>query len=255
MPVDKNSPRIYNAGMEQEEKIKKLAEMLKNARHAVFFGGAGVSTASGLPDFRSPDGLAGRKYKWPFEIMLSHEFFFAHTAEFYDYYFKELDLPGIKPNAAHLSLARLEDAGMIKAVITQNIDGLHQAAGSRNVIELHGTVSSAHCVRCNRKYDGEEVKRRAPLPKCDCGGLIKPDVVLYGEPLPERVFEEAFECISSADTVIVGGTSLNVYPAAGLLTYFRGRDLVLINKTRLAAKGATLVFDEPIGEVFTAALS
>ncbi len=248
MPVDKNSPRIYNAGMEQEEKIKKLAEMLKNARHAVFFGGAGVSTASGLPDFRSPDGLAGRKYKWPFEIMLSHEFFFAHTAEFYDYYFKELDLPGIKPNAAHLSLARLEDAGMIKAVITQNIDGLHQAAGSRNVIELHGTVSSAHCVRCNRKYDGEEIKRRVPLPKCDCGGLIKPDVVLYGESLDGTAINRALEELEKADLVIVGGTSLAVYPAAGFLRETSGK-IAVINKEAVAEDRADIVILGNIAEI------
>lgn len=246
--IDKTARRLYNAGMEQEEKIIKLGEMLKNARHAVFFGGAGVSTASGLPDFRSPDGLAAKKYKWPFEVMLSYEFFFAHTAEFYDYYFRELDLPDIKPNAAHLSLARLESEGKIKAVITQNIDGLHQAAGSRNVIELHGTVSSAHCVRCGKAFGHEEVKRRAPLPKCECGGIIKPDVVLYGESLDGVAISRALDELEKADLVIVGGTSLAVYPAAGFLRETSGR-IAVINKEAVAEDRADIVILGNIAEI------
>lgn len=244
--IDKNARRLYNSGMERDE-IKELAEMLKRARYAVFFGGAGVSTASGLPDFRSPDGLAGRKYGLPFEVILSHEFFFAHTAEFYDYYFKELDLPGIKPNAAHLSLARLEKAGKIKAVITQNIDGLHLAAGSRNVIELHGTASSAHCVRCRKKYVGGEIRARAPLPECDCGGIIKPDVVLYGESLDDVAVSRALDELGKADLVIVGGTSLSVYPAAGFLRQTSGK-IAVVNREAVAADRADVVVIGDIAE-------
>ena len=200
-----------------------------------------------------PVEFPGEVSAWPAQYLdpkllqlLNHVF--AHTAEFYDYYFKELDLPGIKPNAAHLSLARLEDAGMIKAVITQNIDGLHQAAGSRNVIELHGTVSSAHCVRCNRKYDGEEIKRRAPLPKCDCGGLIKPDVVLYGESLDGTAINRALEELEKADLVIVGGTSLAVYPAAGFLRETSGK-IAVINKEAVAEDRADIVILGNIAEI------
>lgn len=237
-----------------EERIKKFRDILGRGK-VVFFGGAGVSTESGVPDFRSSGGIFSQKYDYPPEVILSHEFFYAKTDVFFDFYKKFMMPLAAKPNAAHVALAKLEKEGLLDAVITQNIDGLHQAAGSKKVLELHGSIHRNTCLECGRKFDARYVEGSDGIPTCPCGGLIKPDVVLYGEPLPERVFEEAFERISSADTVIVGGTSLNVYPAAGLLTYFRGRDLVLINKTRLAAKGATLVFDEPIGEVFTAALS
>lgn len=237
-----------------EERIKEFRDILGRGK-VVFFGGAGVSTESGVPDFRSSGGIFSQKYDYPPEVILSHEFFYAKTDVFFDFYKKFMMPLTAKPNAAHVALAKLEKEGLLDAVITQNIDGLHQAAGSKKVLELHGSIHRNTCLECGRKFDARYVAGSDGIPTCPCGGLIKPDVVLYGEPLPERVFEEAFECISSADTVIVGGTSLNVYPAAGLLTYFRGRDLVLINKTRLAAKGATLVFDEPIGEVFTAALS
>lgn len=237
-----------------EERIKKFKEILGKGK-VVFFGGAGVSTESGVPDFRSSGGIFSQKYDYPPEVILSHEFFYAKTDVFFDFYKKFMMPLMAKPNAAHVALAKLEKEGLLDAVITQNIDGLHQAAGSKKVLELHGSIHRNTCLECGRKFDARYVADSDGIPTCPCGGLIKPDVVLYGEPLPERVFEEAFERISSADTVIVGGTSLNVYPAAGLLTYFRGRDLVLINKTRLAAKGATLVFDEPIGEVFSAALS
>lgn len=237
-----------------EERIKEFRDILGRGK-VVFFGGAGVSTESGVPDFRSSGGIFSQKYDYPPEVILSHEFFYAKTDVFFDFYKKFMMPLAAKPNAAHVALAKLEKEGLLDAVITQNIDGLHQAAGSKKVLELHGSIHRNTCLECGRKFDARYVAGSDGIPTCPCGGLIKPDVVLYGEPLPERVFEEAFERISSADTVIVGGTSLNVYPAAGLLTYFRGRDLVLINKTRLAAKGATLVFDEPIGEVFTAALS
>ena len=216
--------------MDNIEKIKELKAMLAGSEHAVFFGGAGVSTASGLPDFRSPDGLAGRKYKYPFEVILSREFFFEHTDEFYDYYFRELAVPGIKPNAAHYAVAELERRGKLKAVVTQNIDGLHQAAGSRNVYELHGTCSRGACVRCGRAYTAADIEARRPLPKCDCGGVIKPDVVLYGEPLDPDVINGACDEISRSDLVIVAGTSLSVYPAAGFLRLARGR-IAVINKT------------------------
>lgn len=237
-----------------EERIKEFRDILGRGK-VVFFGGAGVSTESGVPDFRSSGGIFSQKYDYPPEVILSHEFFYAKTDVFFDFYKKFMMPLAAKPNAAHVALAKLEKEGLLDAVITQNIDGLHQAAGSKKVLELHGSIHRNTCLECGRKFDARYVAGSDGIPTCPCRGLIKPDVVLYGEPLPERVFEEAFERISSADTVIVGGTSLNVYPAAGLLTYFRGRDLVLINKTRLAAKGATLVFDEPIGEVFTAALS
>lgn len=237
-----------------EERIKEFRDILGRGK-VVFFGGAGVSTESGVPDFRSSGGIFSQKYDYPPEVILSHEFFYAKTDVFFDFYKKFMMPLAAKPNAAHVALAKLEKEGLLDAVITQNIDGLHQAAGSKKVLELHGSIHRNTCLECGRKFDARYVAGSDGIPTCPCGGLIKPDVVLYGEPLPERVFEEAFERISSADTVIVGGTSLNVYPAAGLLTYFRGRDLVLINKTRLAAKGTTLVFDEPIGEVFTAALS
>ena len=213
--------------------INRLKEMLDASRHAVFFGGAGVSVPSGLPDFRSPDGLTGRKYKYPFEVILSHEFFFTHTREFWDYCYAELDPSSAKPNAAHTALAELERRGKIKAVITQNIDGLHQAAGSRRVFELHGTAARGPCVKCGMEYGAEEMRARRPVPTCDCGGLIKPDIVLYGEPLDDRTVEGACEEIAASDLVIVGGTSLSVYPAASFLTLARGR-IAVINKTAVS---------------------
>lgn len=222
--------RYTYAMNDNAEKIKELKNMLNVSRSAVFFGGAGVSVPSGMPDFRSPDGLAGRKYKYPFETILSHDFFFTHTREFWDYFFAELDIPGAAPNAAHLALAELGKRGKLKAVITQNIDGLHQAAGSRTVYELHGTASRAHCVGCGKEYTASDVRGLRPLPTCGCGGLIKPDVVLYGEQLPEREVEGACEALAEADLVIVGGTSLSVYPAASFLRLTRGR-VAVINKT------------------------
>ena len=234
-PVDKTYEVIYTFVMEDnEQKIKRLKQMLNDSKYAVFFGGAGVSTASGIPDFRSPDGLSAKKYAYPFEMILSHEFFFEHTGEFYDYYYAELDAYTAKPNAAHKALAALEADGRIKAVITQNIDGLHQAAGSRKVYELHGTTSRGMCVKCGKVYSAGEMRARRPVPKCDCGGIIKPDVVLYGESLDPHVISGACMELEKADLVIVGGTSLSVYPAAGFLDYTDG-DIVVINKTPVAS--------------------
>lgn len=214
-----------------DEKIGLLKAMLDESEYAVFFGGAGVSTASGIPDFRSPTGLAAKKYPYPFEVILSREFFFERTREFYDYYFAELDIPGAQPNAAHKALAELEKRGKIKAVITQNIDGLHQAAGSRRVFELHGTASKGHCVGCGKAYGADEMRALRPVPTCSCGGVIKPDVVLYGEPLDDDTVGGACAELAKSDLVIVGGTSLSVYPAAGFLRMTKGR-IAVINKTR-----------------------
>lgn len=234
--------------------IIKLKELIDGSHYAVFFGGAGVSTESGIPDFRSSTGLQMRRYKYPFEFILSHEFFFEHTAEFYEYYFAEMTRPEAQPNAAHRALAALEKAGRIKAVVTQNIDGLHQAAGSEKVFELHGSVHRNRCTRCGKRYDGlAAMLARRPVPHCDCGGLIKPDVVLYGEPLDDACVAGAVAEISKADLVIVGGTSLAVYPAAGFLSYTRGK-VAFVNREKLASPPARvcLEINESIGAVLSA---
>lgn len=229
--LDKLTERVYTFCMSDNDiKVEKLKEMLDESRHAVFFGGAGVSVPSGIPDFRSPDGLAGKKYPYPFEVILSHEFFFTHTEEFWNYCFNELDPSAAKPNAAHIALAELEKRGKLKAVVTQNIDGLHEAAGSRRVFELHGTAAKGHCVRCGKVYGADAMRARRPAPRCDCGGLIKPDIVLYGESLDESTVEGACEEIAESDLLIVGGTSLSVYPAAGFISLARGKK-AFINKT------------------------
>lgn len=232
------------------ERIANFKEILGKG-NVVFFGGAGVSTESGVPDFRSSGGIFSQKYDYPPEVILSHEFFYAKTGVFFDFYKKYMMPLDASPNATHKALATLERCGILNAVITQNIDGLHQAAGSRKVLELHGSIHRNTCTVCGKKYDARYVAECDGIPTCDCGGLIKPDVVLYGEPLPAAVFDEAERLVASATTLIVAGTSLNVYPAAGLVDFFRGENLVLVNKTRLNAKGATLVFDEPVGEVFS----
>lgn len=232
-----------------KERLNKLERALKDG-NVVFFGGAGVSTESGVPDFRSSGGIFSKEYDYPPEEILSHGFFYSHTQQFFEFYKKFMMPLSAKPNAAHKALAKLEEQGLLKAVITQNIDGLHQAAGSKNVLELHGSIHRNTCTVCGRKYDARYVAQSNGIPVCECGGLIKPDVVLYGEALPYGVFERAERYVENADTLIVGGTSLNVYPAAGLVSCFSGKNLILINKTRLAASGATLRFDEPIGEVF-----
>ncbi len=230
-----------------DARVKNIVEKSKNI---VFFGGAGVSTESGIPDFRSKDGLytAMNKYGYPPERMLSHSFFVEHPDIFYRYYRKHMLYPDVLPNAAHFSLAKLESEGKLQAIITQNIDGLHQKAGSKNVYELHGSVLRNYCMNCNEKYEADFIIKNNSIPRCEkCGGIVKPDVVLYEEPLDARVLDRAVNAISAADTVIVGGTSLVVYPAAGLLEYFRGDNLILINKDRTAYdERATLLINDSI---------
>lgn len=230
--------------------VPELERLIQAHQNIVFFGGAGVSTESGIPDFRSVDGLYHQKFKYPPETMLSHTFYEQHTAEFFDFYRQKLIVHGAKPNAAHLRLAKLELEGKLKAVVTQNIDGLHQAAGSRTVYELHGSVLRNHCMRCGRAYGVEAVAEAAGIPRCACGGIIKPDVVLYEEALDEDCMLGAIRAIEAADTLIIGGTSLAVYPAAGLIRYFRGKHLVLINKQPTPYDGkADLVIHDTIGKV------
>lgn len=214
-----------------EEKKEILKQWLSGSHNIVFFGGAGVSTESNIPDFRGVDGLYRQKYRYPPETILSRTFYESHTDEFFDFYRDKMLFPEAKPNAAHLALAKLEQAGRCKAVITQNIDGLHQAAGSRKVLELHGSVLRNFCLCCGRFHGIEEILNSRGIPRCECGGVIKPDVVLYEEGLDEAVLQEAVRCIRAADVLIIGGTSLTVYPAAGLIDYYRGNKLVLINKS------------------------
>lgn len=233
--------------------VQALEEILAKSSRIVFFGGAGVSTESGIPDFRSVDGLYHQKYDYPPETILSHTFWEQNPEEFYRFYRDKLIVKGAKPNAAHLRLAKLEKQGKLKAVVTQNIDGLHQAAGSRVVYELHGSTLRNYCTRCGKFFPVQFIEAAAGVgdgvPRCDaCGGIVKPDVVLYEEGLDEETMENAVRAISHADTLIVGGTSLAVYPAAGLLRYFRGENLVVINKQPTPADGmANLLIHEPIG--------
>ncbi len=237
-----------------EQAVGKLKQIVGESTRAVFFGGAGVSTESGIPDFRSPDGLYYMKYDYPPEQILSHDFFEEKTAEFYRFYREKILLPGknAKPNAAHRALARLEREGRLAAVVTQNIDGLHDDAGSRAVFELHGSVRRNRCVRCGKSFPLEQILACEGVPRCSCGGVIKPDVVLYGESLDPDVLEGAIDAISRADLLLVAGTSLAVYPAAGLVQYFRGKHLVLINKTPTPMDDeADLVFHEKVGEVLS----
>lgn len=232
--------------------IEQLQKIIDESGNIVFFGGAGVSTESGIPDFRSQDGLYSRKYDYPPESIVSHTFFMQRTAEFYSFYRDRMLYPDAQPNAAHLFLARLEEAGKLKAVVTQNIDGLHQAAGSKTVWELHGSVRRNYCMRCGRFYALEDILKTSGIPRCGCGGLIKPDVVLYEESLDGAVIEGALAAISAADTLIIGGTSLAVYPAAGFIEYFRGRHLVVVNRSRTNADvRAELVISDSIGKVFS----
>lgn len=237
--------------MYTDEQLKKFRDIINGSRRAVFFGGAGVSTESGIPDFRSQDGLYKQKYAYPPEFILSATFFRTHTAEFYDFYRDKMVYPDAKPNAAHFKLAQWEREGRLAAVITQNIDGLHQKAGSRTVLELHGSVWRNHCTRCGRSYPAEFVLSCADVPKCSCGGVVKPDVVLYEESLDGETLERSVEYIRNADTLIIGGTSLGVYPAAGLVDFFGGDNLVVINKgeTARTLRGA-LITDSPIAEFF-----
>lgn len=235
-----------------EEKIQEFKELVDKSNNIVFFGGAGVSTESGIPDFRSKDGLYNQKYKYPPEEILSHEFFIENTEEFYKFYKDKMDSLKYEPNITHKKLAYLEQEGKLKAVITQNIDGLHQKAGSKNVLELHGSVLRNYCIKCNKFYDAEYVFNSEGIPKCTCGGIIKPDVVLYGESLDEEVLEKSVYAIAKADLMIVGGTSLMVSPANGLIRYFRGNNLVLINKDRTPYDNlANLVINDSLGKVMS----
>lgn len=229
--------------------LPKLEEILQKSHRIVFFGGAGVSTESGIPDFRSVDGLYNQKYDYPPETIISHSFFEAYPEEFYRFYRDKLIVRNAKPNAAHLRLAQLEKEGKLTAVITQNIDGLHQAAGSKNVLELHGSTLRNYCTRCHKFYSREFIEESKGIPRCSCGGIVKPDVVLYEEGLDDEVVQKSIQDLREADLLIVGGTSLVVYPAAGLLRYYGGRELVVINKTPTPADArATLVLNMPIGE-------
>ena len=234
-----------------DEKIARLRELIAGSDNIVFFGGAGVSTESGIPDFRSVDGLYNQKYKYPPEEILSHDFFMDNPEEFYKFCREKLFVTGIKPNKAHLRLAELEREGKLRAVVTQNIDGLHQAAGSKKVLELHGSILRAYCSRCGRPYPAGEMNNGTGVPKCQCGGVIRPDIVLYEEPLNDDIVSEAVHCIRNADVLIIGGTSLNVYPAAGLINYYRGHKLALVNLSQTPYDNeADLVIHEKIGEVF-----
>ena len=230
------------------ESVRKLKEWVDHSENIVFFGGAGVSTESGIPDFRSTDGLYHQQYDYPPETILSHSFYEANPEEFFRFYRSKMLCLDAQPNAAHRKLAEWEAAGKLKAVITQNIDGLHQKAGSRNVLELHGSVLRNYCTRCGAFYGVEAVQSSAGVPRCRCGGAIKPDVVLYEEGLDQDVIARSVSAIRQADVLIIGGTSLTVYPAAGLIQYYRGGRLVVISKTALGA-GADLTINEPIGQV------
>lgn len=238
---------------EQTEEILELKKWIQESNHIVFFGGAGVSVESGIPDFRSVDGLYNQEYDYPPETILSHTFYSRNTEEFYRFYREKMLFLDARPNAAHQKLAQWEKEGKLKAVITQNIDGLHQEAGSRNVLELHGSVLRNYCQKCGRFYDVWAVKNSEGTPRCECGGGIKPDVVLYEEGLDNKTIEDAVYFISHAEVLLIGGTSLTVYPAAGLIDYYQGDRLVLINKTpTLRDRQADLVIQGSIGKVFAA---
>ncbi|WP_343210271.1 NAD-dependent protein deacylase [Anaerolentibacter hominis] len=239
-----------------EDKISQLKAWMEESDNIVFFGGAGVSTESGIPDFRSTDGLYHQKYSYPPEQIISHSFYKRNPEEFYRFYRDKMIVPNARPNQAHLALAKLERLGKLKAVITQNIDGLHQMAGSREVLELHGSIHRNFCERCHRFYDLDYILHTDGVPKCSCGGTIKPDVVLYEEGLNQETLRRAAEYISSCDMLIVGGTSLVVYPAAGLIDYYNGHKLVLINRSDTGRENmADLVIQEKIGEVMGRAVN
>lgn len=233
-----------------KERVDLLEQWIRESDNVVFFGGAGVSTESGIPDFRSADGIYHQKYKYSPEQVVSHSFFMKYPDAFYDFYKEKMMCLEARPNAAHLKLAELEQAGKLSAIVTQNIDGLHQAAGSKIVYELHGSIHRNYCMKCGKFYDAQYVKNCDGVPKCSCGGKIKPDVVLYEEGLDQKTIQGAVEAIASADTLIIGGTSLVVYPAAGFIDYFHGKHLVVINKSDTAkAVRAELSIAAPIGEI------
>ena len=229
---------------------KRVKDIIDKSGSVVFFGGAGVSTESGIPDFRSVDGLYNQKYDVPPEELLSHGYFFSHTEKFYEFYREKMICLDAKPNKAHKKLAELEKAGKLKAVITQNIDGLHSAAGSKKVYELHGSVHRNFCLDCGKSYSAEDILASKGVPRCSCGGLIKPDVVLYGENLDDATVTGALSAIENCDTLIIGGTSLTVYPAAGFIRYFKGKNLVLINMSSTPFDSeADIVIHDKVGEV------
>lgn len=231
--------------------MENLKEIINKSKSVVFFGGAGVSTESGIPDFRSKDGLYNQKYKYPPEEILSHTFFMSNTDEFYKFYKDKMNSLKYKPNITHIKLAELEKIGKIKAIVTQNIDGLHQKAGSKKVLELHGSVHRNYCMKCGKFYDAEYVFNSESIPKCSCGGIIKPDVVLYEENLNEDILDEAIMQISNCDILIVGGTSLTVYPASGLIRFYKGNKLILINKDKTPYdKLANFVINDSLGKAF-----
>ena len=233
-----------------EKETEQLQKIVDDSRRIVFFGGAGVSTESGIPDFRSADGIYHQHYRYSPEEVVSHTFFLNHTEAFYEFYKEKMMILDAKPNAAHRKLAELEQAGKMTAVVTQNIDGLHQAAGSKCVYELHGSIHRNYCMDCGKFYSAEYVKGSAGIPRCECGGIIKPDVVLYEEGLDSGTISGAVRAISEADTLIIGGTSLVVYPAAGFIDYFRGKHLVVINKSETGRTvRAELTIAAPIGEI------
>ena len=232
-------------------KIEQFKQLINESNNIVFFGGAGVSTESGIPDFRSKDGLYNQKYDYPPEEILSHTFFLNNTGEFYKFYKDKMNSLNYKPNITHIKLAELENKGKLKAIITQNIDGLHQKAGSKNVLELHGSVLRNYCMKCNKFYNAEYIFNNDSIPKCSCGGIIKPDVVLYEEPLNEKVLIDSITAIQKADLLIVAGSSLTVYPASGLINYFNGKNLVLINKDSTSYDSrADIVINDMLGKVF-----
>ena len=233
------------------ERVDLLEQWIKESDNVVFFGGAGVSTESGIPDFRSVDGLYNQQYDYPPETIISHSFYRKNPEEFYRFYKNKMLFPDAQPNAAHKALAKLEQQGKVRAVITQTIDGLHQAAGSKAVLELHGSVHRNYCTRCGKFFGLSDILGMNGVPRCECGGIIKPDVVLYEEGLDQETLQKAVRYIQNAEILIIGGTSLTVYPAAGLIDYYRGKKLVLINKTATPMdERADLVISAPIGEVF-----
>ena len=234
-----------------EEKIEEFKQLLNESNNIVFFGGAGVSTESGIPDFRSKDGLYNQKYKYPPEEILSHTFFINNTDEFFEFYKAKMNSLKYEPNITHIKLVELENKGKLNAIITQNIDGLHQKAGSKNVYELHGSVLRNYCINCNKFYSAEYVFNCKGVPKCQCGGIIKPDVVLYQEGLDDDIITNSIHAIQNSDMLIIAGTSLSVFPASGLVNYFRGENIVLINKSTTSMDSrADLVINESLGDVF-----
>jgi NAD-dependent deacetylase len=235
-----------------QDKIKTLQQWIDHSKNVVFFGGAGVSTESGIPDFRSTDGLYHTKYAYPPETILSHTFFMQHTKEFYDFYQEKMIYQEAVPNITHIKLAELESNGILRGIITQNIDGLHQKAGSKNVLELHGSIHRNYCMNCNKFYDIDEIINQKGIVHCSCEGIMKPDVVLYGESLNEEVMDEAVKLINQAEVLLIGGTSLSVYPAAGLIRYYQGDKLALINKDITPYdENADLLINAKLGDVFS----